>query len=695
MENLPKNPVLETKVVYHVDDEETPYMVKIPVPPDEVTLSDFKNILNRPNYKFFFKSVDDDFGVVKEEIVEDDARLPCFNGRIVSWLVSAEESTLDSVSQVGENRIPSHHLDNRPGYHGSSLHRRVLEESTCTETESVLSSRPGDRQLHSRNAPHARESYRHYDRFDGHVNRVNGSGKHRGRHYESSMVSSDLESTSFVDSEDEASSRITTTTEQTSVSRAAAARHRRQRRRRHKHAPMTRTSSFSSITESTMSVNVITVSLNMDTVSFLGISIVGHSNTGGDGGIYVGSIMKGGAVALDGRIEPGDMILQVNDISFENMTNDDAVRVLRDVVQKPGPIKLVVAKFWDPNPKGYFTIPRSAEPVRPIDPGAWVAHTEAARATSGLYPPMRPPSVSTLTSTSSSLASSLPESERPFINQQQDELPLSVNTDMGSITKAMSQPDSGLEVRDRMWLKIVIPNAFIGSDVVDWLFSHVQGFQERREARKYASQMLKSGYIKHTVNKITFSEQCYYVFGDVISSLSNLCLSDPPHESAANRPLPIPGGPPPVGHVGGPHSAWSGSQASYSQGPGSCLSGYAPLPYSYGVGVPPSNYGFIDERSIRSESALTEEVFLGGSSGSDRRIERRAPDCVDQALSGSCSGSTTGSDDTGSQHSDPSVTTISTTRGPPNAPLPPRPVGQVPQDVSGSKQSFRMAMTNP
>ena len=35
---------------------------------------------------------------------------------------------------------------------------------------------------------------------------------------------------------------------------------------------------------------------------------------GGDGGIYVGSIMKGGAVALDGRIEPGDMILQVSDV---------------------------------------------------------------------------------------------------------------------------------------------------------------------------------------------------------------------------------------------------------------------------------------------------------------------------------------------------------------------------------------------
>ena len=42
-----------------------------------------------------------------------------------------------------------------------------------------------------------------------------------------------------------------------------------------------------------MSLNIITVTLNMDTVNFLGISIVGQSHQGGDGGIYVGSIMKG------------------------------------------------------------------------------------------------------------------------------------------------------------------------------------------------------------------------------------------------------------------------------------------------------------------------------------------------------------------------------------------------------------------
>ena len=28
--------------------------------------------------------------------------------------------------------------------------------------------------------------------------------------------------------------------------------------------------------------------------------------------------------------------MQVNDVNFENMSNDEAVRVLREVVQKPG-----------------------------------------------------------------------------------------------------------------------------------------------------------------------------------------------------------------------------------------------------------------------------------------------------------------------------------------------------------------------
>jgi segment polarity protein dishevelled len=43
-----------------------------------------------------------------------------------------------------------------------------------------------------------------------------------------------------------------------------------------------------------------------------------------------------------------------------------------------------------------------------------------------------------------------------------EEIQLTVNTDMPTIVRTMARPDSGLEIRDRMWLKITIPNAFIG-----------------------------------------------------------------------------------------------------------------------------------------------------------------------------------------------------------------------------------------
>ena len=39
---------------------------------------------------------------------------------------------------------------------------------------------------------------------------------------------------------------------------------------------------------------------------------------------------------------------------------------------------------------------------------------------------------------------------------------LTVHTDMLCVARAMSHPDSGLEIRDRLWLKITIPRAFIG-----------------------------------------------------------------------------------------------------------------------------------------------------------------------------------------------------------------------------------------
>lgn len=52
----------------------------------------------------------------------------------------------------------------------------------------------------------------------------------------------------------------------------------------------------------------------------------------------------------------------------------------------------------------------AGEPIRPIDPAAWVSHTAAM---TGTYPAYgMSPSMSTITSTSSSITSSIPETER-------------------------------------------------------------------------------------------------------------------------------------------------------------------------------------------------------------------------------------------------------------------------------------------
>uniref|UniRef100_A0A6Q2ZG37 Dishevelled segment polarity protein 3a n=1 Tax=Esox lucius TaxID=8010 RepID=A0A6Q2ZG37_ESOLU len=521
----------ETKVIYHLDDQETPYLVKLAVPADRVTLADFKNVLKKPNYKFFFKSMDDDFGVVKEEISDDNAKLPCFNGRVVSWLVSGDGSHSDGGSVVESlSELPPPPLertggigDSRPpSYHGKATGGRDSLDNE-TETGSMVSQR------RERERPRRKHAHDHGGRNG--YSRV-GRGAEIGQYDScSSFMSSELESTSCFDSEDDdATSRFSSSTEQSS---SRLMRRHRRRRRKPKTSNMERVRLADTHTHTRARART--------KYNFLGISIVGQSNERGDGGIYIGSIMKGGAVAADGRIEPGDMLLQVNDINFENMNNDDAVRVLRDIVHKPGPITLTVAKCWDPNPRSCFALPRS-EPIRPIDPAAWVSHTAAM---TGVYPAYgMSPSMSTVTSTSSSISSSILETER-F-----DDFHLSIHSDMATVAKAMASPESGLEVRDRMWLKITIANAFIGSDVVDWLFHHVEGFSDRREARKYASNLLKAGYIRHTVNKITFSEQCYYIFGDLCGNMTHLSLHD--HDGSSGGasdhdtlpPLPHPGAAP-------------------------------------------------------------------------------------------------------------------------------------------------------
>uniref|UniRef100_H2RBE2 Dishevelled segment polarity protein 1 n=1 Tax=Pan troglodytes TaxID=9598 RepID=H2RBE2_PANTR len=713
----------ETKIIYHMDEEETPYLVKLPVAPERVTLADFKNVLsNRPvhAYKFFFKSMDQDFGVVKEEIFDDNAKLPCFNGRVVSWLVLAEGAHSDAGSQgtdshtdlppplertggIGDSRPPSFHpnvassrdgMDNETGTESMVSHRRERARRRNREEAARTNGHPrGDRRRDVGLPPDSA----------------------------STALSSELESSSFVDSDEDGST--SSSTEQSTSSRLIRKHKRRRRKQRLRqadrvgswveqggageaksmsgspvpftHAPSPpQASSFSSITDSTMSLNIVTVTLNMERHHFLGISIVGQSNDRGDGGIYIGSIMKGGAVAADGRIEPGDMLLQVNDVNFENMSNDDAVRVLREIVSQTGPISLTVAKCWDPTPRSYFTVPR-ADPVRPIDPAAWLSHTAALTGALPRYGTSPCSSAVTRTS-SSSLTSSVPGAP------QLEEAPLTVKSDMSAVVRVMQLPDSGLEIRDRMWLKITIANAVIGADVVDWLYTHVEGFKERREARKYASSLLKHGFLRHTVNKITFSEQCYYVFGDLCSNLATLNLnsgSSGASDQDTLAPLPHPAAPWPLGQ---------GYPYQYP-GPPPCFPpAYQDPGFSYGSGSTGSQQSEGSKssgstRSSRRAPGREKERRAAGAGGSGSESDHTAPSGVGsswrerpagQLSRGSSPRSQASATAPGLPPPHPTTKAYTVVGGPPGGP-PVRELAAVPPELTGSRQSFQKAMGNP
>ena len=69
--------------------------------PDAITLGDFKRCINKPNYKFFFQSYDEDFGQVKEEITHDSQNLPkTQEGKIVCFLTPSDVKQVIRLNQT-------------------------------------------------------------------------------------------------------------------------------------------------------------------------------------------------------------------------------------------------------------------------------------------------------------------------------------------------------------------------------------------------------------------------------------------------------------------------------------------------------------------------------------------------------------------------------------------------------------------
>ncbi|VDO80432.1 unnamed protein product [Onchocerca flexuosa] len=91
--------------------------------------------------------------------------------------------------------------------------------------------------------------------------------------------------------------------------------------------------------------------------------------------------------------------------------------------------------------------------------------------------------------------------------------------------------------------------SFLGSDLVEWLMEHVDGLRDRKDGRKFAGELLKEKLISHVVNKITFTEQCYYILGEECADYARLRQNpggdDPGVRSEVGSILP----PPPPGLV--------------------------------------------------------------------------------------------------------------------------------------------------
>uniref|UniRef100_A0AAR2K815 DIX domain containing 1 n=1 Tax=Pygocentrus nattereri TaxID=42514 RepID=A0AAR2K815_PYGNA len=91
MSHSHSSPVLNssacTKVLYFTDRSLTPFMINIPKRLGEVTLWDFKVAIDREgSYRYHFKALDPEFGTVKEEVFQDEAVVPGWEGKIVAWV---------------------------------------------------------------------------------------------------------------------------------------------------------------------------------------------------------------------------------------------------------------------------------------------------------------------------------------------------------------------------------------------------------------------------------------------------------------------------------------------------------------------------------------------------------------------------------------------------------------------------------
>ncbi|CEF59779.1 Segment polarity protein dishevelled [Strongyloides ratti] len=291
----------------------------------------------------------------------------------------------------------------------------------------------------------------------------------------------------------------------------------------------------------------INVILKLKTNEFLGINLVGHSSKNGDKGIFIADILPGGAISQCGRICVGDEILEMNGTSFENISNDQAVIMLTNELKKRDLLRLKIRKHYnsiddyydndinnisiknrfDSARRSLRDYPNHFNFLQPANDEIWIKQKPIKKNDNKLQlelPQKLMPSIhesyENLPSSPSLIKkSSKNDDEKKELTMHHVDKLFDLNSNKENVVMSMSLPNSYLEAKEKAWIKISYPMCFYGKHLVDWLLANVKGLKERRNARNYAFELLKEKLIVHVICRYTFSEQCYYVFGEKIEKL--------------------------------------------------------------------------------------------------------------------------------------------------------------------------------
>lgn len=135
----------ETKL-YIIIDSATPIYMKVPIPPESMTLSQVKSVLSLQygSYRYYFRSRDPEFGEVKEEISEDASKLPYEYDKIVVWIISDSSSNQDALftlstpsPRLGVNPSSVQSSSSIPDHDESSIYLGQLQPNKPRGTYSL------------------------------------------------------------------------------------------------------------------------------------------------------------------------------------------------------------------------------------------------------------------------------------------------------------------------------------------------------------------------------------------------------------------------------------------------------------------------------------------------------------------------------------------------------------------------------